>query len=150
MTTDTSAPARAWVPTDDTFAARLAMVRHRSGWNIKEAAVACGVPPASWRLWEIDGARPRDQVAAARLISGAAGCDFQWLLLGRNEGRVGVTETDPSSTQRVVATVSSRGTGGDPNGLTLDDVRIPRPRGPVHRTRPIMAGPQRPATLEAA
>jgi hypothetical protein len=32
-----------WVP-ELTFGARLALVRHRMGWNIKEAAAACDLP----------------------------------------------------------------------------------------------------------
>lgn len=72
----------AWVPTDETFAARLALVRWRMGWNIKEAALACGVPTASWRLWELEHAQPRRLIEVATLISKRTGCDFGWLLAG--------------------------------------------------------------------
>lgn len=147
MTTEVSAP---WVPSIDTFSARLALVRHTKGWNRKEAAIACGLPYTTWRSWETDGVVPKNIVVVARQISLVTGCDFHWLLLGPSEEKVGVTETEPRSAQRVVATVSAKGTEADPNGLTFEDVRIPRPRGPVRRTRPIMNGPQRPAPAEAA
>jgi len=46
-----------WVP-ELTFGARLALVRHKMGWNIKEAATSCGLPAQSWRGWEVDGREP--------------------------------------------------------------------------------------------
>jgi hypothetical protein len=88
MTVETpAATASPWVPTAETFAARLALIRQRMGWNIKEAARACGQPPATWRLWEIDGAQPRNIVAICKAIAGATGCDYLWLLLGPDGGR---------------------------------------------------------------
>ncbi len=71
-----------WVPTDDDFGARLALIRWRMGWNVKEAALACGIPAASWRLWEIEKAQPRRLVEVATLIARRTGCDFGWLLAG--------------------------------------------------------------------
>jgi hypothetical protein len=73
-----------WVPDDDTFGARLALIRQRMGWgNVKEAALACGLPPESWRTWERDGVEPRGIVQKVALISDRTGCDFDWLLWGR-------------------------------------------------------------------
>lgn len=71
-----------WIPSDESFAARLALVRWRMGWNIKEAALACGVPAASWRLWELENAQPRRLVEVAGRISERTGCDYGWLLAG--------------------------------------------------------------------
>lgn len=72
-------PQQGWVPGTASFGARLALVRHRMGWNIKEAALACGVPPASWRAWELNGSSPRDMVNIAIRISKRSGCDTYWL-----------------------------------------------------------------------
>ena len=78
-----------WVPTDDTFGARLALIRQRMKWgNVKEAAVACGLPPESWRTWERDGVAPRRVVEIAGLIAERTGCDYVWLLTGRSDGQV--------------------------------------------------------------
>lgn len=73
----------AWIPDDTDFGARLAMVRWRMGWNIKEAAAACGVPAASWRLWELGGAQPRKLMVVGRQISSRTGVSLAWLLDGR-------------------------------------------------------------------
>jgi transcriptional regulator with XRE-family HTH domain len=72
-----------WIPTDDTFGARLALVRQRMGWgNVKEAAMACGVPAGSWRNWERDGRLPRDLAKIAALIAERTGADCDWLIRG--------------------------------------------------------------------
>lgn len=71
---------RGWRPDDTTFGARLALVRQHMGWgNVKEAALACGLPVASWRNWERDGRQPRDYVAVCMKISERTGADLAWL-----------------------------------------------------------------------
>lgn len=65
-----------------TFAARLALVRHCNGWNIKEAAQACGVPPQSWRGWEVQNRLPHDMVGTVKRIALRARVDREWLLFG--------------------------------------------------------------------
>ncbi|UWZ37565.1 hypothetical protein Drose_04575 [Dactylosporangium roseum] len=82
-TEEPAAPA-AWIPDDTDFGARLAMVRWRMGWNIKEAAAACGVPAASWRLWELGGAQPRKLMVVGRKISSRTGVSLAWLVDGRD------------------------------------------------------------------
>lgn len=72
-----------WIPDDTDFGARLALVRWRMGWNIKEAAAACGVPAASWRLWELGGAQPRKLMVVGRQISSRTGVNLAWLVDGR-------------------------------------------------------------------
>ncbi len=70
-----------WVGDDSTLGARLAMVRHRMGWNVKEAALACGLPVQSWRGWE-KGMRPRDYVDVCTRVSATSGAALDWLLTG--------------------------------------------------------------------
>jgi hypothetical protein len=83
MTTIESIPedsARGWVPSVlDDFGARLALVRHRMRWNVKEAALACGLPAASWRGWELEGRPPRDYLGTVTRIARRTGCDMVWL-----------------------------------------------------------------------
>jgi hypothetical protein len=93
MTTDVGSAAQIspWIPGDDSFGARLALVRQRMGWgNVAEAAQACGIPVPSWRNWERDGRLPRNIVDIASVIAERTGCDYIWLLSGRG-GRVVAT-----------------------------------------------------------
>lgn len=76
----TTEPEYHWVP-KDTFGARLALVRQRMGWNIREAAIACGQKPQSWSNWEA-GHGCRNMEAVARSIADATGCDYVWLMAG--------------------------------------------------------------------
>lgn len=81
-----------WVPDANDFASRLAAVRHRMRWNTKEAARECGVPAATWRLWE-EGAMPRNLITICMAIHGRTGVDLDWLVYGPvkpavNPGRV--------------------------------------------------------------
>jgi hypothetical protein len=82
-TTAKPEPPASWIPDDSTFGARLALIRQRMAWgNVKEAALACDVPPESWRTWERDGVEPRGLTRIARKISEATGCDYGWLVDG--------------------------------------------------------------------
>lgn len=69
-----------WVP-EDTFGARLALIRQRMYWNVKQAAEGCGLNYQSWHNWE-HGGLPRDLVGTARQIARATGCNERWLVLG--------------------------------------------------------------------
>jgi hypothetical protein len=81
-TTATAQPAP-WIPDDSTFGARLALVRQRMGWgNVKEAALACGEAPESWRTWERDNVNPRKLIEICRRIATRTGCDYGWLVDG--------------------------------------------------------------------
>jgi hypothetical protein len=51
------------------------------GWNLKEAARECGLPAATWRLWE-EGAAPRNLVTICMAIRSRTGVDLDWLLRG--------------------------------------------------------------------
>lgn len=83
-------PQTGWVPSDQQFAARLALVRNRMGWNAKEAALACGLPAQSWRNWE-SGKRPHDYEKVCKAIADRTGADLVWLTLG---GKSSQTPTD--------------------------------------------------------
>lgn len=72
---------RGWVPSVDSFGARLALVRNHLGLNVKAAAERAGMDHSSWGTWE-RGRQPRDLLDKARQISEALGCDFVWLLTG--------------------------------------------------------------------
>jgi transcriptional regulator with XRE-family HTH domain len=69
-----------WTPRN-TFAERLSLVRNHHGWNVKVAALACGVSPATWRTWE-RGASPHGMEEACKRISELAGVDYVWLMTG--------------------------------------------------------------------
>jgi transcriptional regulator with XRE-family HTH domain len=72
-----------WIPTDDTFGARLALVRQRMGWTtVAEAAMACGIPTKSWRNWECAEMQPRSFVGRSELIAQRTGVDIDWLIRG--------------------------------------------------------------------
>ena len=94
--------ARGWVASDDTFGARLALVRQRMGWgNVKEAAIACGLPVESWRNWERDGRLPRDLFSVCRAVSERTGADLGWLMGLMSTGGPSGTEGDVSGSSRL-------------------------------------------------
>jgi transcriptional regulator with XRE-family HTH domain len=81
MTTQTTGSARrGWVPRD-TFAARLVLVRADHGLTQEQAAGACGLNRATWRLWEAGGS-PRNMAEVVARISEGLGVDRDWLLWG--------------------------------------------------------------------
>jgi hypothetical protein len=107
-----------WTVDDSTFGARLALVRLRMDWNLKEAAKECALPAASWRTWERDGVSPRRIVEIARLISLRTGCSYLWLLTGSVSGGESrpVTHAYPTMTPRTVARPPNRPAHGTPDG----------------------------------
>jgi hypothetical protein len=101
MTTSAAdAVERGWVPSDESFSARLALVRNRLGWNMKEAALACGLPPSSWMHWESDGKHPRNYTDVCQTISARTGADYAWLALGRTSQASGSTLTANKDTSQ--------------------------------------------------
>jgi transcriptional regulator with XRE-family HTH domain len=74
--------AQQWVPDVSDFATRLVLIRHHMGWNAKEAALACGISPQSWREWELSGRRPRDYEGVCKQIAARTKCDLIWLMTG--------------------------------------------------------------------
>lgn len=81
-------PEHGWVP-QETFVERLFLVRARMGWNRKEAALACGIPYATWRTWEVGGSHPADFESTCRKIASGSGCDLYWLMTGQVSERPG-------------------------------------------------------------
>lgn len=73
-----------WIPTLDTFGARLALIRWKMGWNLKEAALATGVSQQSWREWELLDRIPRRFPERAHQIAARTGVDEIWLMTGVN------------------------------------------------------------------
>lgn len=142
-----------WIPTDESFAARLALVRWRMGWNIKEAALACGVPAASWRLWELENAQPRRLVEIAARIAERTGVDYGWLLAGPCMAGV-YRPTGPSASgtgkasQPTLARVrpaARSGPSGSPDRVRPADNRPPSHPGiPVQSPRHRRPAPIRP------
>ena len=52
------------------------------GWNLKEAAMACGLSPQCWREWELSGRRPHDYEGVCKQVAVSTGCNLMWLLIG--------------------------------------------------------------------
>lgn len=76
-----------WVPSSKSFGARLALVRHGMGWNISEAAEACGIAEGNWREWELNGRSPHNLAEKVEKIAAAArNVDDYWLLTGKPSG----------------------------------------------------------------
>jgi len=72
-----------FVPRTNSFGARLALIRWQMGWNMKEAALACGFSQQSWRGWELQGHDPRGFAEVAERIADRTGVDEYWILTGK-------------------------------------------------------------------
>jgi hypothetical protein len=127
-----------WTADDSTFGARLALVRQRMGWgNLKQAAVACGVPAESWRRWERDGRSPRDILEIAAIIADRTGCDYGWLLAGGRLTTYAATRaaTGPEANSRIPKSAERTRPPGHPKRPNFD----PSTRRPGHVTRDFAA-----------
>ena len=94
-----------WVPdlTRD-FGARLAVVRQHHAWNIRKAAMECGLDPVSWQNWETKGKMPRNYQTVCEQIADRSGCQFIWLMTGRVVAGAGF---EPATSGLCAATVNS-------------------------------------------
>lgn len=72
-----------WIPDQESFGTRLAMVRQHHGWNIKKAAIECGLDPVSWLYWETRGRMPRHYQGVCMQIAEHSGCQLVWLMTGQ-------------------------------------------------------------------
>lgn len=70
-----------WVPDTSTFGARLALIRWKMGWNIREAERECGISQNNWSGWE-QGKAPRKIVEVVSSIHWATGVSRDWLMFG--------------------------------------------------------------------
>lgn len=138
---------RGWTPNDATFAARLALVRQKMAWNVKEAADACGLPAENWRRWERDGIEPKRLVTIAMAIATKSGCDYLWLVHGPNRGALPVTGGYPTA-GRVLAVIGTS-LHGHPKGQTDSSVHSRHLTRPVRQTRPTAVAIRRPSTVAA-
>jgi len=138
MTTTADSPTKkGWTVDDSTFGARLALVRQRMDWNLKEAAIECGLPPASWKNWERDSSEPRRLIETVTLISNRTGCDFLWLLTGSNArttAQYDKRRTSPQVRQ-----------GSKPRQVTRPSERVRHDRPPT-----VPAASRRPSLLRTA
>lgn len=75
-------------PSLDSFGARLAIIRWAQRWNLKEAALACNLPQASWREWELFDRAPRNIVEVAGKIAARTGYDDYWIMTGKQKAPV--------------------------------------------------------------
>jgi transcriptional regulator with XRE-family HTH domain len=80
---------RNWIPDTASFAARLALVRWRMGWNIREAERECNLSQNSWAGYE-NGREPRKFIEVVNRIVLRTGVDRIWLMTGE-----GSPETPP-------------------------------------------------------
>lgn len=125
-----------WVPTTDTFGMRLAMIRHMKGWNQKEAALACGLPAASWRGWELHDRLPRDVVQVCQRIADITGVDWQWLLAGKasaDASPLGGSNSRPLAYNLIP--VACENSTSSPRLRAVRDERIARNAAPVYVLR---------------
>ena len=72
--------AEAWKP-EDTFGARLRMLRHHLGVSVDEIADRCGFRHATWSKWE-HGTAPRGMNRVVERIAAVTGVDREWLMWG--------------------------------------------------------------------
>jgi transcriptional regulator with XRE-family HTH domain len=120
---------------DLTFGARLALIRHKMGWNIKEAATACGVPPQSWRGWELNAREPHRLTTISMAIASRTGVDYLWLVHGPNRGGA-ITRSASILGPHVLTAI-----GASERPIhRLESL----PTRPVRQTRPIVGAARRP------
>jgi hypothetical protein len=129
MTVNDVEPITGWTADDSTFGARLALIRQRMAWgNVKEAAVACGLPPESWRTWERDNVAPRRVVEVAAIIAERTGCDYGWLLAGKRLTTYptarGGAQAKPND-RKATLTGRTRPIGGPANPIPRQATRRP-------------------------
>lgn len=110
-------------------------------WNLKEAAIECGVPAASWKNWERGTSEPRRLVETCALISTRTGCDLLWLITGSTTGRQipirlgGGAVTEEYQGRTVKRQVETLLRGGRPLKSGADRPRSNRPSVYPHAAR---------------
>jgi hypothetical protein len=97
-----TALAGSWIPDTSTFAARLALVRWKMGWNLKEASLACNLSQNSWQNWE-EGASPRNYIENINRIVLATRVNKLWLMTGEGSPETPSLELSTSDYLAVVS-----------------------------------------------
>jgi transcriptional regulator with XRE-family HTH domain len=128
--------AHGWTPDDREFGARLALIRQRMQWNIKEAARECGIPAASWGSWEA-GAMPRRYLESCRLIAERTGVDLGWLMMGsRVRGLSEISDPPRPDGRPASPEEPKRHAASRPLGPSRRDITRPSSPVPPSRRRP--------------
>lgn len=70
-----------WIPDTSNLGARLALVRWRMGWNLKEAERECNLSQNTWAGYE-SGREPRRFLEVVNRIVLRTGVDRVWLMTG--------------------------------------------------------------------
>lgn len=132
-------------PNPETYAGRLELIRSHMGWNIKEAARECGVPAATWRLWEVEGALPRNLVTISMAIASRTNVDLDWLVYGP-QGKT-VAPNGRYVDTRVIARIAPTSTSAEKPSAERRS-HLTRQAGhtsrPVSQTRPVIRDTRRP------
>jgi transcriptional regulator with XRE-family HTH domain len=133
MSTERDMDACPWVPDTSSLGARLALVRQRQRWNMKEAAVLCGFNQNAWRDWELDGRRPRALQEVCERIAEESGVDVIWLMSGRTQSPPPpapmVTPRQPQQTSKPSSKPHTADVEVSPDALhylALADGKLPR------------------------
>lgn len=132
-----------WTVDDSEFGARLALVRQRMKWNIKEAAVECGVPAASWASWEA-GSMPRRYSEICGKIADRTGADYFWLMAGSSrrlsDNQKSLKQISESVPQAVEPSVAGH-PSSRPFGSSRRDSTRPESVVAANKRRPTSARP---------
>jgi len=81
---NTTTLEKKWIPDTAQFGARLALVRWKMRWNLKEASLECGLTQNSWQNWE-EGAQPRNYMDAVDRIVKRTQVSRMWLMMGEGK-----------------------------------------------------------------
>ncbi len=82
-----------WIPDTATFGARLALVRWRYGWNVREAERECNVSQNLWAGWE-QGKMPRNFIEIVNRIVLRTQVNKVWLMTGEGSPEPGPRSSD--------------------------------------------------------
>lgn len=69
-----------WIP-ENSFGARLRMVRRELGLSVEDVADVCGLSASTWSYWE-RGGHPQKMNETVDKITQATGVDRDWLMWG--------------------------------------------------------------------
>lgn len=91
-----------WTPDTYSLAPRFALVRHRMGWNQKEASKECGLAESMWARIE-NGVVPRNLIDVIEKVVERTGVSREWLAFGPGQRPGGLGDS-----RRAAAAVAKR------------------------------------------